>query len=162
MNKISSIGIGTCFCLTLPAIRVVAQAPEKPTPAGVWSSCVESALELAAKGHCQQALPTLKKSTSRIHDKDLKYRAAMATARCAMSLDQEETAVQALWMLSREFPGDPEALYIATHYYSRLATRASQRLATTAPSSYQAHELKAEADESQGKWEDAFRAALRS
>jgi tetratricopeptide (TPR) repeat protein len=156
MNKIFSVGTGTCFCLTLLAVRVLAQAPEKPIPAGVSSSSVESALELAAKGHCQQALPTLKKSTSRIHDKDLKYRAAMATARCAMSLDQEETAVQALWMLGREFPSDPQALYIATHYYSELATRASQRLATVAPSSYQTHELEAEADESQGKWNDAL------
>src|SRR3981081_97782 len=110
MNKIFPIGIGACFCVTLLAVRVLAQATEKPT--GVSSSSVENALELAAKGHCQQALPTLKKSISRIHDKDLKYRAAMATARCAMSLDQEETAVQELWVLGIEFPGNPEALYI--------------------------------------------------
>jgi tetratricopeptide (TPR) repeat protein len=133
-----------------------AQSPEKPSPIAVSPSSVESAIDLAAKGQCQQASPTLKKSGSHTSDKDLKYRAAMALARCAMSLDQQETALQALGTLNREFPNDPEVLYISTHYYSELATRASQRLAATAPSSYQTHELEAEADESQGKWDDAL------
>jgi len=79
----------------------------------------------------------------------------MATAKCAMSLDQIETALQALLLLNREFPNDPEVLYITTHYYSQLASRASQQLASTAPTSYQAHELEAEAMESQGKWDEA-------
>ncbi len=73
-----------------------------------------------------------------------------------MSLEQTETAVDALTMMQRDFPNDPQALYIATHYFSELATRASQRLAAVAPTSYQAHELEAEADESQGKWDDAL------
>lgn len=73
-----------------------------------------------------------------------------------MSLDQTETAVNALTAMQRDFPNDPQVLYIATHYFSELATRASQRLAAVAPSSYQAHELEAEADESQGKWDDAL------
>jgi tetratricopeptide (TPR) repeat protein len=73
-----------------------------------------------------------------------------------MSLDQTEAAVTALTMMQRDFPNDPQALYIATHYFSELATRASQRLAAMAPTSYQAHELEAEADESQGKWDDAL------
>ena len=35
----------------------------------------------------------------------------MSTARCAMSLDQTETAVEALLLLNREFPHDPDVLY---------------------------------------------------
>jgi len=123
-------------------------APDAPTAA-------ERSIELAAKGQCHEALPLLKKTTPQLKDKDLKYRAGMATARCAMSLEQAETAVQALLLLKREFPNDPEVLYITTHYYSELATRASQELAALAPSSYQAHELEAEAMESQGKWDEA-------
>jgi tetratricopeptide (TPR) repeat protein len=80
---------------------------------------------------------------------------AMAAARCAMSLGQAETAVTALFLLNREFPHDPEVLYITTHYYGELASRASEELAATAPSSYQALELEAEAMESQSRWEDA-------
>jgi predicted Zn-dependent protease len=72
-----------------------------------------------------------------------------------MSLDQAETAVTALFLLNREFPHDPQVLYITTHYYGQLASRASQELAATAPNSYQAHELEAEAMESQGRWDDA-------
>src|SRR5207245_11592268 len=43
----------------------------------------------------------------------------------------------------------------STHTCSDLATRASEELAHSAPSSYQARELNAEAFESQGKWDQA-------
>ena len=79
----------------------------------------------------------------------------MATARCAMSLDHMETAVEALLLLKREFPGDPEVLYTSTHFFSELASRSSQELAAKAPTSPQAQQLEAEALESQGKWDDA-------
>lgn len=146
------------------AVRVDGQSAPKPaqsSPAaasasGLSAATVESSIELAAKGQCEKALPVLKKSLCHIGDKDLKYRAAMATARCAMSLEQTETAVNALTTMQRDFPNDPQVLYIATHYFSELATRASQQLVAVAPNSYQAHELEAEADESQGKWDDAL------
>jgi tetratricopeptide (TPR) repeat protein len=79
----------------------------------------------------------------------------MATARCAMSLDEAETAVGALLLLKRDFPEDPEVLYVTTHFYSELASRSAQELAAKAPSSYQAQELDAEAFESQGKRDEA-------
>jgi tetratricopeptide (TPR) repeat protein len=141
------------FGILVPAATAAAQVAPAPTVA--TASTVEQAIDLAAKGRCKEALPVLKKSTSRVPDKELKYRAAMATARCAMSLEQAETAVTALLLLNREFPHNPEVLYITTHYYSELASRASQELAATAPSSYQARELEAEALESQEKWDDA-------
>ncbi|HXY14935.1 MAG TPA: tetratricopeptide repeat protein [Terriglobales bacterium] len=130
-------------------------APAAPPTSENVSAAAERGIELAAKGQCTEALPVLKRSTARLTDKQVKYRAAMATAKCAMSLGQEETAVQALFLLRREFPHDPEALYISTHYLSEMANRAAQELAATAPSSYQAHELEAEAFESQGKWPEA-------
>jgi tetratricopeptide (TPR) repeat protein len=135
------------------AATVGAQA--RPAVPSAAPPTVEQAIDLAAKGRCQEALPILRKFTAHVPDKDLKYRAAMATARCAMSLGQAETAVSALFLLNREFPHDPEVLYITTHYYGELASRASQELAATAPSSYQALELEAEAMESQSRWDDA-------
>lgn len=124
------------------------------------SPAVEHSIDLAAKGHCQEALPTLKLAIARppgkqTADKQLEYRAAMATAKCAMSLDQAQTAVNALFLLKRDFPHDPEALYITTHYLSELAMRSSQELARSAPNSYQAQELEAESFESQGRWAEA-------
>jgi tetratricopeptide (TPR) repeat protein len=57
--------------------------------------------------------------------------------------------------LNREFPRDPDVLYTTTHFYSELASRASQELAATAPNSPQAQQLEAEAFESQGNWDKA-------
>jgi predicted Zn-dependent protease len=110
---------------------------------------------LAEKGRCKDALPLLKKSAPLSPDKQLKLKAGIATVRCALSLDQVETAVNALLWLNREFPNDPDVLYVSTHAYSDLSTHASLRLAQTAASSYQAHELNAESLEMQGKWDDA-------
>lgn len=72
-----------------------------------------------------------------------------------MTLDKRETALEALQWLNREFPRDPDVLYVSTHAYSDLSTRESLDLAREAPSSYQAHELHAEALEVEGKWDDA-------
>ena len=124
------------------------------TPAADASSFAERGISLAEKGRCREALPLLKKA-GHLADKQLKYKALMSSARCAMSLDQTETAVEALLVLNREFPRDPEVLYTTTHFYSELASRASQELAATAPTSAQAEELEAEAFESQGNWDKA-------
>jgi predicted Zn-dependent protease len=134
--------------------RVSAQIPAKSAPQDVVASA-ERGIGLAEKGRCQDALLVLKKVTSQLTDKQLKYAAAMATARCGMSLGQTETAVQALLLLQREFPHDPEVLFMSTHFYGELASRASQELAATAPDSPQAGQLEAEGLESQGNWERA-------
>lgn len=119
------------------------------------SLSLERAVSLAEKGQCRDALPRLKNSGSHILDKQTKYKVGMATARCAMSLEQTETAAQALLMLKREFSGDPEVLYTITHFFSELASRSSQELAAKAPTSPQAQQLEAEAFESQGRWDEA-------
>ena len=118
-------------------------------------SLAQHGVSLAAKGRCQEALPILKKSAPHLADKQLKYRAVMSTARCAMSLDQTDIAVEALLVLNREFPRDPDVLYTTTHFYSDLASRAAQELAATAPTSHQAEQLEAEAFESQANWDRA-------
>jgi tetratricopeptide (TPR) repeat protein len=132
-----------------------AQASQK-APVIDSSTLAQSAINLAAKGRCNQALPILKKSAPHLTDKQLKYRAVMSIARCAMSLDQTETAVEALLVLNREFPHDSDVLYSTTHFYSELASRAAQELAATAPTSHQAQELEAEAFESQSNWDSAI------
>ena len=143
-------------------VRPKTKPSSSPEPSSVSSSeqSIERAIDLAAKGRCQEALPALKTAISRPPArqeaaKQLEYRAAMAAAKCAMSLNQAQTAVSALFVLKRDFPHDPEVLYITTHYFSELAMEASQELAREAPNSYQAQELQAESFESQGRWEQA-------
>jgi tetratricopeptide (TPR) repeat protein len=115
---------------------------------------VERGIALAHRGKCKEALPILK--SARPTDKQLKFDAQMLLARCAMSLDQTQTAVETLLAMNREFPQDPEVLYTTVHFYSDLASRASQQLATTAPNSAQAEKLEAESFESQGDWDRAI------
>jgi predicted Zn-dependent protease len=119
------------------------------------STSAKQGIVLAHRGNCKEALPILKKVIPRLTDKELKFNAAMLTARCAMSVGQTDSAVETLLLLNREFPHDPEVLYTTTHFYSELASRASQELAKTAPTSIQAQELDAEAFESQNDWDKA-------
>ena len=155
MSKRLYLGLAGSLGAILAAAPLFGQVPGKSSPAAASSAAAEHAIDLAAKGRCQEALPALKKTLAQASDKQLEYRVAMATARCGMSLEQAQTAVNALWILKRDFPTDPEVLYIMTHYFSQLATRAAQEMAAVAPTSYQARELEAESLESQENWDAA-------
>jgi tetratricopeptide (TPR) repeat protein len=145
--------LGLCCCPLLARFSV-GQAIS--SGAVEVAASAERGIALASKGRCREALPVLKRATPHLADKQLKYRALMSTARCAMSLDHTENAVEALLALNREFPHDPDVLYSMTHFYSELASRAAQELAATAPNSHQAEQLDAEAFESQGNWDKAL------
>ena len=141
------------FAVALLAHTLLAQGAAK-APASS-SPSVQQAIHLVTEGRCQQALPVLRKAFPQIADKDLQYHATMAAARCAMDLQDDQTAATALLLLRRKFPNDPEVLYIATHYFSEMGMRAAQELTAKAPSSSQARRLQAEDLESQGKNQDA-------
>jgi tetratricopeptide (TPR) repeat protein len=154
MSKLlASALVATCFFATL--LESAGQARKQAQRSGSPQSA-RKGIDLAKAGHCKEALPLLKQEMS-LHtaSKDLKREAGFAGVRCAMFADQPEAAVDFLRALNREFPHDPDVLYISVHTYSDLSTRASQELATTAPNSYQAHELNAESLELQGKWDAA-------
>jgi len=140
--------------IALAVASAGAQAPKATALASSVSS-VQRGIALSESGHCPDALPLLKKSAVQVTDKPLKLKGGLATVRCAMSLDQRGPALDALQWLNREFPHDPDVLYVSTHAYSDLSTRESVDLAQAAPGSYQAHELNAEALEMQGKWDQA-------
>jgi tetratricopeptide (TPR) repeat protein len=70
-------------------------------------------------------------------------------------LQQQDSLLQFLQVLSRQFPHDPEVLYVLTHAYSDLSARSAQELATTAPTSIPGLEMDADASEQQGKWDQA-------
>jgi tetratricopeptide (TPR) repeat protein len=138
----------------------LAQTPSAGAPAaapGAANSAPASkhALELARTGHCAEALPLLKRANAATADKQIKREVGESGVKCAMTLGQSTSAVDFLNALTREFPHDPEVLYLATHVYSDLSMRASQELATTAPNSLPARQMDAEALQEQGKWDDA-------
>jgi tetratricopeptide (TPR) repeat protein len=118
-------------------------------------AAVSAGVKLGNEGHCDQAIPLLRKSIALTADKDLKRQAGFTGIRCAMSDNKPDAAVEFLRVLNREFPRDPDVLFVSVHTYSDLSTWAAQELAATAPNSYQAHKLNAEALELQGKWDEA-------
>lgn len=127
----------------------------KPAPVSDVTSSAQRAIKLAQTGHCEEAVPALKRASQRLTDKSLKRIAAFAGVRCAMLVNQTDAAVDFLRLLNHEFPNDPEVLSVSVHTYSDLSTRAAQQLAMTAPNSIEAHKLNAEALEAQGKWDAA-------
>jgi tetratricopeptide (TPR) repeat protein len=113
-------------------------------------------LSLAESGQCGEALPYLEKDYPRLPDPQLKRVMGIDALRCAMAMNQPDKAVDFLRWLNRDFPDDPDVLYLGATVYSELSTRASQLLLQTAPGSHQAHQFNAEVMEYQGKVGDAI------
>ena len=139
------------FCiLPLALLTAVFGQAAKPALTGA-----QRAIKLAQNGRCEEALPALKRASQPGTDKTVRRTAAFAGVRCAMLINQTGAAVDFLQMLNREFPNDPEVLFLSVHTYSDLSTKAAQQLAMTAPNSIEGHKLNAEALEAQGKWDAA-------
>lgn len=143
----------SALIVTLVCRNSVSQTKGKP-PAEL-SPSAQQGLKLAQEAHCEQALPLLKKALSSTVDKELRRQAGFAGVRCAISENRADAAIEFLRFLNREFPRDPDVLYLSAHTYSDLSTAVAQELAATAPDSSAAHKLNAEAFETQGKWADA-------
>ena len=137
---------------TAATLSVAQPSTPKKTPP---PPSAERALSLAESGRCKEALPLLKQARAQLADKDQKRSVGFAGVRCAMFAGQPDAADEFLLFLNREFPRDPEVLYLSVHTYSDLSSRAAADLATTAPKSAQGHELHAESLETNGKWDEA-------
>ena len=132
-----------------------AQAERKTSEGSSSSARIERGVDLAAKGKCSEALAILRKPIAASVGEPLRYKAAMASAQCGMSVDQAEVVVESLLLLNREFPDDAKVLYITSRYYSELANRAARKLSVKAPSSAEAQLLMAEAYQVRGDLESA-------
>lgn len=148
------------------ALDVTAQSSGGPTsllsspaPNGRGAQItVQQAVEMAQKGRCAEALPSLRSGVPRISAKSARLSAAMAEARCGMSVNDSGSVLSALALMNRDAPHDPDVLYFTARYLSQLADRSAQELVSTAPSSIQAQKLQAETLEAQGKADDAIAA----
>lgn len=114
-------------------------------------------MTLATEGHCKEAVPGLKSAMSGAGSAETKKNAGVAGLRCALGMDDRAAASDFIRMLSKQFPNDPDILFVLVHAYSDLSTRTAQDLGRTAPQSVAAHKLNAEALEMQGKWDEAQR-----
>ena len=153
MPPISS-KLAPLICL-LFAVGVSSPAQVSSKTTAVSPAAAEHAASLAESGRCPEALPLLAKSAAHITDKSLQKRVGLAGVRCASLLQQEDTLLQFVQVLSRQFPHDPEVLYVLTHAYSDLSAHSAQELAMSAPTSIPALEMDADTNEQQGKWDQA-------
>jgi tetratricopeptide (TPR) repeat protein len=142
--------VTTC---SLAAQQPKASAPSSMAP--VIST--EKALELAQQGHCKEAIPTLKHAVASQTPADSRKQAGVAGLRCALAVDNRDAATDFIRLLTKQFPNDPDVLFIIVHAYSDLSSRTAQQLARTNPKSLPAHKLNAEAFEMQGNWAEAER-----
>jgi tetratricopeptide (TPR) repeat protein len=142
------------FVVLAASLPSPAQVSGKPV-ATASPAAAEHAATLAESGRCAEALPVLAKSAAHVTDKELQKRVSLDGVRCATTLQQTEPLQDFLRLLSRQFPHDPEVLYVLTHAYSDLAARSAQELAVTAPTSIPALEMDADTNEQQGKWDQA-------
>lgn len=137
----------------------LASAQNAPKPAAAKAPPTQpDPLKFAAlldTGHCAEALPQVRKAYPRVAETALKRRLGFGGVRCAMALNQIPAAADLIEGLNRDFPNDPEVLYLTVHTYSDLSVRASQALLFSHPDAYQVHQLNAEALETQGKWDEA-------
>lgn len=145
------LGILAALLLLLLPVSSWAQASSK----GPALTSEDRGVTLAENGRCSEALPLLKHAIRNTRDRDLRKRISLDGVHCAMTHGQQYDSLPFLEVLNKEFPNDPEALYVATHAFSDLSMLSSQTLARNAPFSYQVHLLNAEALETQGKWPEA-------
>jgi len=125
-------------------------------PKAAAAPTAEQALDLAQHGRCKEAIPTLKRALSATNNSvDLRKQAAVLGLRCSLATDDRDSAVTFLQQMHKQFPKDPDILYMVVHAYSDLSTRSSEDLARTAPQSTAALKLAAEAYEMQGNWDEA-------
>jgi tetratricopeptide (TPR) repeat protein len=98
----------------------------------------------------------IEKDYSALGDKQLRRILGLDGARCAMAESEPFRAVNFLQWLNRDYPDDPDVLYLSTRIFSDLSTLASQHLLRVAPGSYQAHQIDAEVLEVEGRNADAL------
>jgi tetratricopeptide (TPR) repeat protein len=115
----------------------------------------EKALALAEKGRCRESMSALKRALTSQLDTATKKEIGVVGVRCSLAVDDRDSTLDFIRFLHKQFPLDPDVLFVVTHAYSDLSTSTAQDLGRTAPQSFAAHKLNAEALEMQGKWEPA-------
>ena len=143
--------------MLFPVRLLMAQAAKSgaaPRATGTTLS-TEKAIALAQQGRCKEALPALKRAASGSDPTETRKQAGVLALRCAVSVDDRTSATELLLLLHKQFPEDPEILFIATHAYSDLSSRTALDLVRVAPNSTPARKMNAEALEMQGKWDEA-------
>ena len=85
----------------------------------------EKALALAQKGRCRESISALKRALTSQVASDTKKEIGVVGVRCSLAVDDRDSALDFIRFLHKQFPLDPDVLFVVTHAYSdfRLAPR---------------------------------------
>lgn len=115
----------------------------------------EKAISLAEQGRCRESISGLRHAMAGSVTAETRKQAGVLGVRCSLAIDDRDSTDEFIRLLNKQFSKDPDVLFVVIHAYSDLSTRTAQDLGRTAPDSFAAHKLNAEALEMQGKWEPA-------
>jgi tetratricopeptide (TPR) repeat protein len=135
--------------------RILLAQTSKPVAPSSTPLTPDKAVTLAGQGRCRESLPGLKHAMSRTVAAETRKEAGVLGVRCSLAMDDRDSTDEFIRLLGKQFPRDPDVLFVIVHAYSDLSTRTAEDLGRTAPNSFAAHKLNAEALEMQGKWEPA-------
>jgi tetratricopeptide (TPR) repeat protein len=121
-------------------------------------------MSLSELGRYAEALPRLEKCLRRSTDTEIKRMCGLELQRAYTGLKRDRNAVDVALELNRLYPDDPEILYQTGKIYGNFAFLTMWKLAQVAPNSVWRHLAAAEAQESQGSYDQAiqeYREVLR-
>ena len=107
----------------------------------------QTAVERATRGECDAVSAELEKQFAK---KD--RLAGIALAQCRIAAKEFITAGPVVAALERDFPADPDVLYVAANYHMKAWNDSIYRMYQKAPASYRVDQLSAEVFETQGKF----------
>jgi len=150
-------GQATAFLALLSFCSSPIMAAQQPKAAAKAPSGLspDKALSMAEQGHCRESISGLKHAMAGTVAAETRKQAGVLGVRCSLAIDDRDSADEFIRLLNKQFSKDPDVLFVVVHAYSDLSTRTAQDLGRTAPDSFAAHKLNAEALEMQGKWEPA-------
>ena len=150
-GKAAAVLALVCLCSTL----MIAAQESKTAARAASVLSPEKAIGLAEQGRCRESISSLKHAMAGSVAAETRKQAGVLGVRCSLAIDDRDSADEFIRLLNRQFSKDPDVLFVVIHAYSDLSTRTAQDLGRTAPDSFAAHKLNAEALEMQGKWEPA-------
>lgn len=140
-------------CLWHGPILLAQQSKAAPTSQPVLTP--EKAVSLAEQGRCGESIAGLKHAMTPTIPTEMRKQAGVLGVRCSLAIDDRDSTNEFIRQLTKQFPRDPDVLFVVVHAYSDLSTRTAQDLGRYAPQSIAAHKLNAEALEMEGNWEQA-------
>ena len=150
-GKAAAFLVLVCLCnstmIASQESKTAAKAPSGLSP--------DRAISLAEQGRCRESISGLKHAMAGTVAADTRKQAGVLGVRCSLAMDDRDSADEFIRLLNKQFSKDPDVLFVVVHAYSDLSTRTAQDLGRTAPDSFAAHKLNAEALEMQGKWQPA-------